>query len=91
MPSIGCGSKIIFMPHAVTKTSAVLDATYKMLFDIKAEPEIKSDNIFNPIGNYSKLFYKSVSIKDGVAKVMLTGQMYGPGHCSFPDIRGFKK
>ncbi len=85
--NIGCGSKIFFVPHAVPKTTAVLDATYKMLFDIKPEPEIKSDDIRNPIGSYTKLFYQSVSIKDGVAKVMLSGSMYGPGHCSFPEIR----
>lgn len=85
--NIGCGSKIFFAPHAVPKTTAVLDATYKMLFDIKSEPEIKSDNIRNPIGSYTKLFYQSVSIKDGVAKVMLTGGMTGPGECSFPEVR----
>lgn len=85
--NIGCGSKIFFSPHTVPKTTAVLDATYKMLFDIKLEPEVKTDVITNEIGAYKKLFYKSVSIKDGVAKVMLTGSMYGPGGCSFPVIR----
>jgi hypothetical protein len=84
---VGCGSKIFFAPHTVPKTTAVLDATYKMLFDIKTEPEIKNDDIRNPIGNYTKLFYKSVSIENGTAKVMLTGSMYGPGECSFPEIR----
>ena len=85
--NIGCGSKILFAPHTVPKTTAVLDATYKMLFDIKTEPEIKNDGIRNPIGSYTKLFYKSVSIENGTAKVMLTGSMYGPGECSFPEIR----
>lgn len=85
--NVGCGSKVIFAPHIVPKTTAVLDATYKMLFDLKTEPEIKTDDIRNPIGSYTNLFYKSVSIKDKIAKVMLEGSMYGPGECSKPDIR----
>ncbi len=85
--SVGCGSKIFFAPHMTSKTSTVLDATYKMLFDLKSQPEVKSDDIRNPIGDYTKLFYKSVTIENGVAKVMLTGSMYGPGHCSYPEIR----
>ncbi|MCF7834147.1 MAG: hypothetical protein K9L98_02200 [Candidatus Pacebacteria bacterium] len=85
--NVGCGSKIFFAPHTVAKTTAVLDATYKMLFDIKTESEIQTVEARNPIGSYTKLFYQSVSIKDGTAKVMLTGNMYGPGECSFPEIR----
>jgi hypothetical protein len=85
--NIGCGSKIFFAPHTVAKTTAVLDSTYKMLFDIKSEPEVKTDDIRNPLGNYTKLFYESVSIENRTAKVMLAGSMYGPGECSFSDIR----
>jgi hypothetical protein len=84
--NIGCGSKILFAPHAVPKTTAVLDATYKLLFDLKAEPEVITDEISNPVGSYTKLFYESVSIENRTAKVMLTGSMYA-GHCSDPDMR----
>lgn len=82
--NIGCGVSVFFAPHVVPKTEAVLDATYRLLFDIKATPEIPEDGFQNVVGAYSRLYYDSVSIKDGTAKLMLSGQMYGPGHCAVP-------
>jgi hypothetical protein len=85
--SVGCGVGIFFAPHAVPKTTRVLDATYRLLFDLKATPEIAADGFRNTVGAYTKLHYQSVSIKDGTAKLMLTGTMYGPGHCAEPELR----
>jgi len=85
--TIGCGVAIFFAPHTVPKTSSVLDATYRLLFDLKATPEIAADGFRNTVGAYTKLTYQSVSIKDGTAKLMLTGTMYGPGHCGEPELR----
>lgn len=85
--NVGCGVGVFFAPHAVPKTTAVLDATYRLLFDLKATPEIAADGFRNTVGAYTKLHYQSVSIKDGTAKLMLTGSMYGPGHCGEPELR----
>lgn len=85
--TIGCGAEIFFAPHAVPKTTAVLDATYKLLFDIKPIPEIPADGFGNTVGAYTKLFYDRVTLQNGTAKVYLTGDMYGPGHCAEPELR----
>ena len=85
--NVGCGVGIFFAPHAVPKTTGVLDATYKLLFDLKPNPEVAADGFHNTVGAYTGLHYKSVSIKDGTAKLMLTGTMYGPGHCAEPELR----
>lgn len=85
--NIGCGAEIFFAPHAVPKTTAVLDATYKLLFDIKSLPEIQTDGFRNTVGAYTKLFYDHVTLQNGVAKVYLIGDMYGPGHCAEPELR----
>ncbi len=85
--NLGCGAKIFFAPHAVPKTTAVLDATYKLLFDIKQEPEISADGFRNVVGAYTQLFYDSVTLNNGVAKLYLSGTMYGPGHCAEPELR----
>lgn len=84
--SVGCGAEIFFAPHAVPKTTAVLDATYKLLFDIKTLPEIQADGFRNTVGAYTKLFYDRVTLQNGTAKVYLTGDMYGPGHCAEPEM-----
>lgn len=84
---IGCGAEIFFAPHAVPKTTAVLDATYQLLFNIKSAPEIPSDEFRNTVGTYTKLFYDRVTLDNGIAKVYLTGEMYGPGHCAEPELR----
>jgi len=85
--TIGCGAEIFFAPHGISKTKTPLDETYKLLFDLKPVPEIQIDSFRNPIGNYTQLLYKSVILKDGIAKVYLTGNLYSPGHCSLPEIR----
>jgi hypothetical protein len=85
--NVGCGARIFFAPHTVPKTTAVLDATYKLLFDIKPVPEIPEDNFRNTLGAYTKLFYDSVTLNNGTAKLYLTGSMYGPGHCAEPEVR----
>jgi len=85
--NIGCGVGIFFAPHWTPKTSAVLDATYRLLFDLKPLPEIATDGFRNTVGEYLGLHYKSVSIVDGTAKLMLTGNMTGPGHCAEPELR----
>jgi hypothetical protein len=85
--NLGCGAKLFFAPHAVPKTTAVLDATYKLLFDIKPAPEIAADGFRNVVGNYTKLWYDHVIVSNGVARLYLTGTMYGPGHCAEPELR----
>ncbi len=85
--NLGCGAKLFFAPHTVPKTTAVLDETYKLLFDIKPVPEIPADGFRNVVGVYTKLHYDSVALIDGTAKVFLTGNMYGPGHCAEPEFR----
>lgn len=83
----GCGAAIDFRPHVISKTPAPLNATYQLLFDIKAIPEIPTDPIRNPLGNYSQLHYDSVNLVNGTASVYLSGKMYGPGHCSLSELR----
>jgi len=85
--NIGCGVGIFYAPHVTKKTEAVLDATYRLLFDIKLTPEIPEDGFRNTVGSYLRLHYDSVSIKNGTAKLLLSGQMYGPGHCAEPELR----
>lgn len=85
--TVGCGAQVFFAPHTVPKTTTVLNATYKLLFDIKAAPEIPTDGFRNTIAGYTKLFYDNVSLENGTAKVYLTGSMYGPGHCAEPEIQ----
>lgn len=85
--NVGCGAEIFFAPHTVPKTTAVLDATYKLLFNIKSVPEIPADGFRNTVGAYTKLFYDRVVLENGIAKVYLTGDMYGPGHCAEPELK----
>jgi hypothetical protein len=85
--NIGCGAKIFFAAHTVPKTTAVVDATYKLLFDIKPVPEIAADGFRNVVGNYTRLWYDHVNVSNGIAKLYLTGSMYGPGHCAEPELR----
>jgi hypothetical protein len=85
--TIGCGAKIVFAPHAVSKTRGVMDATYKLLFDLKPSSEIVEDGLRNVVGAYTHLFYDSVTLKNGTAKLYLSGSMYGPGHCAEPELR----
>ncbi len=85
--TIGCGSKIIFAPHTVAKTTATIDATYRTLFELQENSDIPEDNIRNVVAGYTQLFYDSVTLQNGVAKLYLTGTMYGPGHCAEPDMK----
>ena len=85
--NVGCGVGVFYAPHTVAKTTGVLDATYRLLFDLKPNPEISADAFRNTLGGYTKLHYDSVSITNGTAKVMLSGTMYGPGHCAEPEMR----
>lgn len=85
--NLGCGAKLFFAPHAVPKTTAVLDATYRLLFDLKPTPEISADGFRNVVGAYTQLWYDRVTLVDGVAKLYLTGTMRGPGHCAEPELR----
>ena len=85
---IGCGSGIAFAPHVVQpKTLGVLNATYETLFDLKAQSDIEADNIRNVVGMEDKLFYKNVSLKDGVATLQLEGLVYNIAHCAIPEFQ----
>ena len=85
---VGCGSGLIFDPHVVKpKTVAVLDATYRTLFELKARSDIESDDIRNLVGQEDRLFYKGVSISDGVARLQLEGLTYKIAHCAIPEFR----
>lgn len=85
--NLGCGAKLFFAPHAIPKTTTVLDATYRLLFDLKSNSEIPTDGFRNAVGAYTQLFYDSVILHNGVAKLYLSGTMYGPGHCAEPELR----
>lgn len=85
--TIGCGADLFFAPHAIPKTVTPLDATYKLLFDLKAQPEIPEDGFRNIVAVYDRLFYDKVTLSNGNARVYLKGNLYGPGHCSLPELR----
>jgi hypothetical protein len=84
---IGCGVDIFYAPHTVPKTLSVLDASFRLLFDIKARPEIEADGFWNTVASYPQLQYKNVFIENDVVKINLIGSLYGPGHCSLPELR----
>lgn len=85
---IGCGSSVFLAPHVVEpKTSAVLDATYQALFQLKAESEIEADNINNIVAQEDRLFYQGVSLQDGTAELRLEGLIYKIAHCAVPEFR----
>jgi hypothetical protein len=85
---IGCGSKILMIPHVVEpKTQAILDTTYKTLFSLKSETDIKEDGVRNPVGLEQKLHYRGVVLKDGVAQVKLSGVTEILGECMIPEFR----
>ncbi len=85
---VGCGSRIILAPHVVTpKTTAVLDASYRTLFELKPEPEIIEDDIRNVVGWQSELHYHRVVLAGGVAKLYLTGRANNLAHCALPDFQ----
>lgn len=85
---VGCGSKVFLAPHVVTpKTLAVLDASFDVLFDLKALPEILADDIRNVVGNETNLHYNKVVLEDGVAKLYLTGSTTTVMHCAIPDFQ----
>ncbi|MCD5389841.1 MAG: hypothetical protein LR005_00410 [Candidatus Pacebacteria bacterium] len=82
--NIGCGVGMAFMPYSVPQTTGVMGATYEKLFSLSYEP---LNTYRNTLHGYNQLEYQSVSLVGGVAKVYLTGNMYGPGHCAEPEMR----
>jgi hypothetical protein len=85
---IGCGMQIINIPHySEPKTSGVLNEAYKKLFTLEPYSEIVSDGLENPVGFYRYLYFKQVTIENGLAKVYLEGSLIGPGHCSLAILR----
>ncbi len=86
--NIGCGVGMFFAPHTTNKTDAILDATYKLLFDIKQWPEIKEDGFRNTVAAFSKTYYSHVILdKNGTARVYLIGQINSPDTCADPEFR----
>jgi hypothetical protein len=86
---VGCGSGLFFAPHTVQpKTLAVLDATYRLLFDLKPLPEVESDDVRNVVGFEDMLFYNGVSLtSDGVARLELEGSTSYIYSCTIPEFR----
>lgn len=84
---IGCNAKIFMSPHTVDKTSKVLEATYKLLFDIKHDPEIQADGFRNTVAAFDRVFFDSVTLGDGVAKVYLSGNINSPDTCADPEFK----
>ncbi len=80
---VGCGMGIKFVSHQVPYTKGVLNAVYTKLFDRSQDiaPEYR-----NTVQAY-ELTYDSVTLSDGVARVYLSGSMYGPDHCALPELR----
>jgi len=85
--NIGCGVSVFYSKDTVPKTTAVLDATYKRLFDIKEWPEIKEDGFHNTVAAFTYLYYDHVTLQDGVAKLYLVGHTTSPGVCAEPELR----
>lgn len=85
--TIGCGADLFFAPHTVPYTKAPLDASYRLLFDLKGVSDIASDGLRNPVAAYPRLFYDHVDLNEGRARLFLKGELYGPGHCSLPELR----
>lgn len=84
---IGCGVGIFYGKDTVPKTSAVLDATYQRLFDIKQWPEIETDGFRNTVAAFAYLYYDRVTLENGLAKVYLSGQVTSPGTCAEPELK----
>ncbi|MEN9338597.1 MAG: hypothetical protein RI945_322 [Candidatus Parcubacteria bacterium] len=85
--NIGCNVGVFFAPHAVPKTKAVLDATFRLLFDIKQLPEIKEDGFRNTVAAFSKTFFDHVTLDEsGLAKIYLVGSIMSPGTCADPEF-----
>lgn len=85
---IGCNDKVFLSPHVIEpKTTAVLNATYSVLFDLKSESEIASDNVRNLVGTEPYLLYETVTLKDGNASVYLSGRLSSIAHCAVPAFR----
>ncbi len=82
--NIGCGVGMAFMSYMVPHTTGIMNATYEKLFSLPNQP---LDEYRNVLTEYDQLHYQSLSLIHGVAKVYLTGNMYGPGHCSIPELR----
>ncbi len=80
---VGCGVGIKFVSYQVPHTKGVLNAVYTKLFDRSQgiAPEYR-----NTVQAY-ELTYDSVTLSDGVARVYLSGSMYGPDHCALPELR----
>lgn len=85
--NIGCGVRIFYGYDTATKTSAVLDATYKRLFDIKEWPEIKEDGFRNTVAVFDRVFFDKVILEEGIAKVYFMGDIVSPGVCADPEFR----
>lgn len=85
--NIGCGVKIFYGYDTATKTPAIMDATYKRLFDIKQWPEIKEDGFRNTVAAFTKTYFDKVTLSDGLARVYLTGYMMSPGTCADPEFK----
>jgi hypothetical protein len=84
---IGCGVGLIFAPHTIEPaTVAVLDATYRTLFDLQELPEIESDDVRNYVAADNLLFYENVSVNNGTARLNLSGEsrVYS---CQIPAFR----
>ncbi len=69
----------------VKKNPAVLNTVYTVLF---MDPELKSEqDIIHPLAGNEGIMFKSVSLKDGVAKVYLTGDYRPAGSMSSYYLR----
>lgn len=84
---IGCGVSVFYSLDTVPKTTAVLEATYKRLFDIKMWPEIKEDGFHNTVASFNYLYFDKATLQDGLVKVYLLGQVTSPGTCADPEFK----
>ncbi|MCI5050956.1 MAG: hypothetical protein MRY57_01460 [Candidatus Pacebacteria bacterium] len=83
----GCGAEIVMSPHVLSYSNNPITSTFKLLFDIKAESEFPDEELRNPLGFYTQLNFDRIELNDGIGYVYLTGSLYGPGHCSLPEVR----
>ena len=70
------GESVVFTEYTVPKSAGVLHATYNKLFEVYA-----SEN------GYNGLFYDSIILDNGVARIFLTGSWFPAGDLSGAYMR----
>lgn len=82
--TVGCGDTAVPVPRSIAPTNAPLRAALDELLAIK-EREVGADRLYN-VFYQSDLRVQDVVLRDGVARVTLTGRMQLGGVCDAPRV-----